>query len=273
MINTFKQMTTTLAASPTTRGAVDWAQANEQTLYTVLWVLIIAMLVVAVLTVSIQKKFHEKNQKYAMKPSSSGKTGAQVALDMLQKNGITDVKVIKGREGHDHFDPTTKTVSLSPSTYDSSSVSAMAIAGHEVGHAIQWHKKSILVRVRSILTTPVSIVAGVGQMMFSMGGLLMILLVGIEGWIFWITIAGVLAYSAAGLFQLVTLPLEFNASSRAMKNLKEMGYIQPGTDDEIGAKGVLKAAAMTYVIAFISTMITLLFFIIRLLLILANNRR
>ncbi len=264
MINTFTQAINTYDLE-------SWVVAHEQQLYTWLWILIIGMLVVAVLTVSIQKTFHQKNQQFALKQSSTQKTGAQVANEILAANGITDVKVIAGREGHDHFNPETKTISLSPSTYNSSSISAMAIAAHEVGHAIQWHKKSVLVRVRNVLQTPVQIAAGVGQMMFAMGGIFMMLIMGFSTWIFWITIAGLITYAAMGIFQLVTLPLEFNASSRAMKNLKNLGMIN-GAEEEQGAKGVLRAAAMTYVIAFISTMITLAFFVIRFLLLIANNR-
>ncbi len=263
-INTFTQTINTY-------GAVDWAEANYEALVMWTWILIFAMLFVAVLTTVVHKKFMEKNQTYALKQTSNQKTGAQVANEILAKNGITDVRVVSGVEGQDHFNPHTKTISLSPSTYNSSSVSAMAIAAHEVGHAIQWHKKSVLVRVRGVLTTPVQIVAGVGQMMFAMGGILMMLLAGITFWVFWITVAGLITYAAMGIFQLVTLPLEFDASRRAMKNLTEMGLIQT-QEEKQGAKGVLRAAAMTYVIAFVATMITLAFFLIRLLLILARNR-
>ncbi len=249
---------------PITR-VIEKADPPYEWLYTVLWILIIAMLVVTVMTVSIHKKFQEKNAKFAVKQSSGQKTGSQVAKEILAANGITDVRVISGREGQDHFNPETKTISLSPSTYNSSSISAMAIAAHEVGHAIQFHKKSILVRVRGFLQTPVQIAAGVGQMMFAMGGIFMMLVMGFSTWIFWITMAGLITYAAMGVFQLVTLPLEFDASRKAMKNLKQLGLISTPEDEE-GSKAVLKAAAMTYVIAFISTMITLAFFIIRFIL-------
>ncbi len=262
-INTFTQEIQTHAINDTTTFL-------GLTLDTWFWILFFAMIAIAVITVSVQKAFHEKNAKYAVKQTSSQKTGAQVAQEMLTKNGITDVRVISGQEGHDHFNPETKTISLSPSTFNSSSISAMAIAAHEVGHAIQWHKKSIMVRVRNVLTTPVQIATGIGQAMFAMGGLLMMLVMGFQTWAVWITIAGLIMYAAMGLFQLVTLPLEFNASSRAIKNLKEMELIK--TEDDLkGSKAVLKAAAMTYVVAFISTMITLAFFILRLIMMKNRN--
>lgn len=260
MINTFTQEINKL---------IELTPEQTETLYTWLWILIIGMLVVAILTVTIQNAFLQKNKQFALRQTNSQKTGSQVAKEILAANGINDVKVIQGREGQDHFNPDTKTISLAPSTFNSSSVSAMAIAAHEVGHAIQWHKKSVLVRVRGVLQTPVQIAAGVGQMMFAMGGLLMMLVMGFSAWIFWITIAGLITYAAMGVFQLVTLPLEFDASKRAMKNLKELNLIAP--EEEQGAKGVLRAAAMTYVIAFVATMITLAFFIIRFILLTSDR--
>ncbi len=266
MINTLITYT-----EPILKMASDKTPPPNDWLYPALWITVILMLVVAVMTVSIQKAFHEKNAKFAVKQSSSQKTGSQVALEILAANGITDVRVIAGAEGQDHFNPETKTISLSPSTYNSSSISAMAIAAHEVGHAIQFHKKSVLVRVRGVLQTPVQIAAGVGQMMFAMGGIFMMLIMGFSTWMVWITIAGLIMYAAMGIFQLVTLPLEFDASRRAMKNLNNLGLIN-GEEEKQGAKAVLKAAAMTYVIAFVSTMVTLAFFIIRFLIMTQNKR-
>ncbi len=234
-----------------------------------LWILFFAMILIAVITVSVQKSFQEKNQKYALQQSSTQKTGAQVAQEMLAKNGITNVQVIAGVEGQDHFNPQTRTVSLSPSTYNSSSVSAMAIAAHEVGHAIQYHKKSLMIRIRTVMTAPVQIATGIGQAMFSMG-LLFILIVGFAAWITWITLGGIILYAAMAIFQLVTLPVEFDASRRAIKNLKEMGMIN-NENDLKGSKGVLNAAAMTYVVAFLSTAITLAFFVIRFILLTRNR--
>ncbi len=238
------------------------------------WILLIvffAIIVMAFVTMSVQKAFMEKNAKYSMQQSSSQKTGAQVAQEILAKNGITNVRVVQGQEGKDHYNPETQIVSLSPSVFNSSSVSAMAIAAHEVGHAIQFHKKSFLIRVRSILTTPVMIATGVGQMFFSLG-LFYILLFGFGAWIFAITFGGIILYGAMAVFQLVTLPVEFDASKRAMNNLKEMGLIN-NENDLKGSKAVLKAAAMTYVVAFITTLLTFAFFLIRFILIIMNNRR
>ncbi len=273
IINTFTR-TIEPAASPigTSFSSQDifWGLTVAQWSW-ILFGLFFAIIIMAFVTISVQKSFQEKNQKYALKQSSTQKTGAQVAQEILAANGITDVRVIVGHEGQDHFNPQTKTVSLSPSTYNSSSVSAMAIAAHEVGHAIQWHKKSFMVKVRNVLTTPVQIATGVGQMFFS-AGLLFILFFGFKPWITWITFGGIILYGAMGIFQLITLPIEFDASKRAMKQMKSLGIIN-GIDEEKGAKGVLNAAAMTYVVAFITTVLTFAFFLIRFILIIMNNRR
>lgn len=232
------------------------------------WILFILMIVMAFVTVSTHKAFQEKNQIYALKQTKTQKTGAQVAQEILAHNGITDVKVVKGTEGADHFNPQTKTVSLSPSSYDSSSVSAMSIAAHEVGHAIQHHKKSIMIRVRTTLQPAVAITATIGQSIFAFSGIFFWLMIfgggGGYTWLLWTSIAGLLVYGAMGIFQLITLPVEFDASKKAIKQLKELNMIN--TEDELkGAKGVLKAAAMTYVVAFLTTAITLAMYIIRFL--------
>lgn len=272
MINTIETLNTITrqAGSSFSSNEPSFLGLTESQWSWILFGIFILIIVMAFVTVSVQKTFQEKNQKYALKQSSTQKTGAQVALEILAANGITDVQVIVGKEGQDHFNPQTKVVSLSPSTYNSSSVSAMAIAAHEVGHAIQWHKKSFMIKVRNVLTTPVQIATGVGQMFFSLG-LFYILLFGFGAWIFAITIGGIILYGAMAIFQLITLPIEFDASKRAMKQMKELGIIN-GVDEEKGAKGVLNAAAMTYVVAFITTLLTFAFFLIRFLLIIMNNR-
>ncbi|BDU67476.1 MAG: zinc metallopeptidase [Candidatus Tyloplasma litorale] len=233
-----------------------------------LWILFFAIIAISVVTVTIHKKFNEKNQKYSLKQSSSQKTGQQIAREILQKNGIQNVKVILGKEGQDHFNPQSGVISLSPSVYNSSSISAMAIAAHEVGHAIQWHKKSVMLRVRGALTKPVQIATAFGQAIFSLGLFFMIFF--FSTWLLWTAIAGIVMYAAMGIFQLVTLPVEFDASRRAKKNLKEMGIVSTPEEKE-GVKVVLNAAAMTYVIAFLSSMISLAFFIIRFLLLTRRN--
>ena len=153
--------------------------------------------------------------------------------------------------------------------YNSSSVSAMAIAAHECGHAIQWHKKSVLIRVRDAMVAPVGVATKIGQAMFSMF-LLVILIFSTGGVFIWFTLAGLILYMATGLFQLVTLPVEFDASRRAKNELTELGYLSTENDIK-GTKGVLNAAAMTYVVAFLMTATILLMFIVRFLMILRSR--
>lgn len=239
------------------------------TLNIALITLFVLMIVLAFVTISVQKAFIRKNEVFALKQSSKQRTGVQVAQMILEKNGITNIKVIVGQEGKDHYNPKTGVISLSPSVYNSSSVSAMAIAAHECGHAIQWHKKSVIVRVRETIMTPVSIATRIGSAMFSMG-LMVFLFLPVPNFFAYITIAGLIMYSAMGLFQLITLPLEFDASSKAKKELAELGLMTTENDIK-GTKGVLNAAAMTYVVAFLSTATVLAMFIIRFIMMTRNN--
>lgn len=233
-----------------------------------LWILFFAMILVSIITLSIQKSFKEKNQKYALSQSSTQKTGSQIAKEILNKNGINNIRIVQGIEGQDFFNPQTREISLSPSVFNSSSVSAMAIAAHECGHAIQWQKKSIMLRIRVVLTKPVQIATNFGQAIFSLG--LFFFLFFTSAWLLWTSIAGIVMYFAMGIFQLITLPIEFDASRRAKKQLKEMSCLNSENDIK-GTKSVLNAAAMTYVIAFIGTIITLAFFIIRFILLTRNK--
>ncbi len=221
--------------------------------------LLIGFIVVAILTIVIQKRFQEKNQQYALKQSSTQKTGAEVARMILEKNNITNVRVVAGQEGQDHFNPQTNTVSLSPSVYNSSSVSAMAIAAHECGHAMQHAKGEMMVSVRTSMAPAVAITTQIGSTMFQIGFLMWIFGGAVFGWF---TLAGLIVYGAMGIFQLITLPVEFGASRKAKKELAELNLMVTD-NDKIGTKGVLNAAAMTYVIAFLSTAILLAIFLLR----------
>lgn len=241
---------------------------------TIDWIMfgfIIAIIFMAVLTIYVQKAFIKKNEIYSLKQSSQQKTGAEVARVILSKNGITNIKILSGKEGKDHYNPKTQSISLSPSVYNSSSVSSMAIAAHECGHAIQWHRQERTIKLRDVLVKPVGICTQIGSAMFSMGMmlLLMSMLMGssssmIDSVSIWITFGGLIMYGAMGLFQFVTLPVEFGASRKAKKQLEELGFMVTKADKE-GTKAVLNAAAMTYVVAFLTTATMLALFILRLL--------
>ena len=193
--------------------------------------------------------------KYSQLRSMSGMNGAQVAQRVLQAAGIYDVQVrhVSGSLT-DHYDPRTKTVNLSDPVYNATSVAALGVAAHECGHAIQHAKSYAPLSIRSALVP----IANFGSMLAWP-----VILIGLffntrsSGLIIDI---GILLFSAAVLFQLVTLPVEFNASARALKMLGSSGML--GTDEVKSAKKVLTAAALTYVAALASSILQLLRLII-----------
>ena len=206
-------------------------------------------------------------KKYAKIPSRRGLTGAEAARRVLDANGLRHI-TIERVHGHltDHFDPTAGVIRLSDATYASTSVAAIGVAAHEAGHAVQHAEGYVPIKVRSAII-PLTRFGSFLAMPLFLIGLLMgsgsYLGYGI-GTIFMVT--GILFFSFSTLFQLVTLPTEFNASARAMKALEDGGLL---ADDELpAAKATLSAAAMTYVAALASSLASLL----RLILIF-NRRR
>ena len=223
-----------------------------------------------VITLIAQGKLKSTYARYRNVRAYSGYTGAQVAKMILNANGIFDVSVqpIAG-ELTDHYDPTKKVLNLSQSVYGVSSIAALGVAAHECGHAIQDNTDYMPLKLRaafvpaanlgSRLAMPlilVGLLLGYGSEM-GMGGGLGELLIDI----------GLFAFLLAVLFQIITLPVEYNASSRALVQLRELNVL---TQDEIpAARSVLSAAALTYVAAAASTVLQFL----RLLLITRGNRR
>lgn len=205
-----------------------------------------------------QAKVQGAYRKYSKVNSLSGLTGEQVARHILDQNGLYDVKVgmVRGQMT-DHYNPQTKVVNLSQGVYNSHSIAAIAIAAHEVGHAIQHAQgyKSLVIR-NTILP-----IVNLGQT-FGMAAIF----IGLLSSAFNIAMFGVFLVSGILVFQLITLPVEFNASKRALTILSN-GMISSNEVD--GARSMLTAAALTYVAAAIST----LFQILRLLLLVLGNRR
>ena len=206
-------------------------------------------------------------KKYARVPSRRGLTGAEAARRVLDANGLRHI-TIERVHGHltDHFDPTAGVIRLSDATYASTSVAAIGVAAHEAGHAVQHAVGYVPIKVRSAII-PLTRFGSFLAMPLFLIGLLMgsgsYLGYGI-GTIFMVT--GILFFSFSTLFQLVTLPTEFNASARAMKALEDGGLL--AADELPAAKATLSAAAMTYVAALASSLASLL----RLILIF-NRRR
>ncbi|WP_226657475.1 zinc metallopeptidase [Pseudalkalibacillus hwajinpoensis] len=190
-------------------------------------------------------------KKYSKVPNSSGMTGAQVARKILDENGLYSVGVEEVR-GHlsDHYDPRSKTVRLSSGNFNGYSVAGAAIAAHEVGHAIQDEQDYAPLRFRHTLVP----VANLGSN-FSYFIILAGILMSSANFI----LLGIIFMSAAVLFQLVTLPVEFNASNRAMEQVVSTGVIR--NDEERETKKVLNAAALTYVAAAVVALLELLRFV------------
>lgn len=199
-----------------------------------------------------QSKVKKTYKKYAKKATSSSMTGAEVARKILQDNGIYDVHVeeIKGFLS-DHYDPRKKVVRLSTGNYHGQSMASSAIAAHEVGHAIQDAESYAFLRFRHALVpianlgSKMSFIFIIAGFLLSMGNLVLI---------------GIIFFAAAVLFQFVTLPVEFNASSRAMTQLVSTGIIN--NNEERETKKVLNAAALTYVAAAIVALAELIRFIL-----------
>ncbi len=190
--------------------------------------------------------------KYSQVGTRRGYTGAQAARILLEGAGITDVR-IEPTHGFlsDHYNPMTKTLALSEQVYASNSVAAIGIACHEAGHAIQHARAYAPLWMRSALVPVVGLGSNAANILLMLGFVLtskpLLML-------------GIIAFSTIVLFQLVTLPVEFDASARAKRLCVESGIISE--DERAGVRSVLNAAALTYVAAFVSSLLTLLYYLI-----------
>lgn len=218
----------------------------------------ILLIIVGIAGFAVQAKLSSVFTKYSKVTFSGGLTGAQVAEKMLRDNGIDDVKVthVAGKLT-DHYNPATKTVNLSDGVYNSNSVSAAAVAAHECGHAVQHEVGYAPLKLRSALV-PVTSFSSKYAFIFLLAGILVMQSARFSGlaWVFWIGI-GMLAI--ATLFSLVTLPVEYNASARALAWLDKTGTLSSQQHDQ--AKEALGWAARTYLVAAISSLVTLLYYI------------
>lgn len=212
-----------------------------------------------VLGLYAQFKVKSTYSKYSKVNNSRGWTAAQVARKILDDNGLYNVQIVHIRGSlTDNFNPKTMTVSLSDTVYSSSSVAAIGVAAHECGHAVQHAEQYLPIKIRSALVPVTSFGSSIG---------FIVLAAGLIFSNYSIAMFGVLLYSLMAVFQLVTLPVEYNASSRALKTLEQSLILD---DEEVGmAKKVLSAAALTYVAALVSTLATIL----RLLLIVNSSTR
>lgn len=205
--------------------------------------MIIYFVILMVIPMWAQHKVKSNYEKYSQVRSTSGKTGREVAEEILHANGIYDVDVVKG-DGFltDHYDPNKKVVCLSPANYGRPSVAGTAIAAHECGHAIQHQQGYVFLRFRSALVPVANLGSSLSYMVIMLGIVLTALGSAFGSTALWIG-AGLM--SLAVLFSIVTLPVEFDASSRAMKQITALNIVNE--KEYKHAKKVLSAAAMTYV--------------------------
>jgi len=209
------------------------------------WLLLIPAIL---LTIWAQAKVHSTYRKYERVRSQAGAPAYQMARQMLAMNGLNDVRVeqVKGNLT-DHYDPRTKTLRLSEAIYGSSSVAALGIAAHECGHAIQDQEGYGPLKIRGALVPVAN---------FSSSLSWILILIGIVLGFYNLIGLGIILFAAVVLFQLVTLPVEFNASRRALATLEGAGFL---TVDEVPqARKVLSAASLTYVAAALTAVLQLL---------------
>ena len=219
------------------------------------WLIIIPALI---LTVWAQFKVNSTFEKYSKVRSARGLTGAEVARRILDLNGLRDVTVVRTKGNlTDHYDPRAKTVRLSESVYDNMSVAAIGVAAHEVGHAVQHATGYAPIKARNAIVPVVNICSNLAVPLFVLGLVF-------SSTTFLMDI-GIYLFAASVLFHLITLPVELNASKRAVATL-DSNYILEGNEIK-GARSVLSAAAMTYVASAAMAVLQLL------RLILVRNRR
>jgi Zn-dependent membrane protease YugP len=190
--------------------------------------------------------------KYSQVPSSRGYTGAQAARRLLDDAGLHDVDIVEvAGQLSDHYDPSTRQLALSSDVYRSHSIASVGVACHEAGHALQHATGYAPLGLRSALVPTVGIGTNIGMLMMGIGLFLSP----------WVVLLGAALFSMVLLFQIVTLPVEFDASNRAKRLVVEAGIIEPYERE--GVDRVLNAAALTYVAAVFSTLMVLVYYLFR----------
>ena len=213
----------------------------------------IIMIIIMALSLVIQQTLQSRFNKYSKVGLPSGMSGAEVAQKMLRDHGIYDVKVVPASGMlTDHFNPQTKTVALSEGVYASRSVAAAAVAAHECGHAVQHAYGYAPLRMRSALVPVVSFASNIVQWILLAG----VLMINIFPGLIWI---GIILFASSTLFSFITLPVEMNASTRAISWLTQSGI----TDGQTRPMAIdaLKWAAYTYVVAALGSLATLFYYI------------
>ena len=219
----------------------------------ILFISIIFMIIGMIVQATLKSKF----SKYSKIPTSSGLSGKEVAEKMLRDNGIYDVKVVSVNGFlSDHYDPSKKTVNLSPDVYEGRNISAAAVAAHECGHAVQHATAYSMLMLRSALVPVVQVSSNLAQWVILIG--LGMFTVG--GGNSTVLLVGIILFAASTLFSVITLPVEFDASARALQWL-DSAHITATVEHE-KAKDALKWAALTYVVAALASIAMLVQYIL-----------
>ncbi|MBR5272965.1 MAG: zinc metallopeptidase [Clostridia bacterium] len=224
---------------------------------------LVFMLPAIIITLIVQLRLKSTYNKFSKIRNSRGITGAQAAQEALRNAGVYNVR-IEQTSGNltDHFSPNENVIRLSKDVYEGTTIAAIGIACHEVGHAIQYDREYAPIKLRNMLIPVTNIGSKLGLILIVLG----IIFANTFYFSETLFLIGIILYSLVVVLQLVTLPVEFNASKRAMESIRSSGMLR---DDEcVGARKVLSAAALTYVAALISSIMTLLYYVA-----LANRRR
>lgn len=225
-------------------------------------IIVISLLFMA-LGMIVQSTLKRKFKKYSQVPTSSGLSGKEIAEKMLSDNGIHDVSVVSVQGFlSDHYDPSKKTVNLSPDVFEGKNVSAAAVAAHECGHAVQHATAYSMLQLRSALVPMVQISSNLAQWVILIG----LGLFTVGGGNPTVLLIGIILFAISTLFSIITLPVEFDASARALQWLNS-SHITLGKEHE-DAKDALKWAALTYVVAALASIAMLLQYIM-----IYNDRR
>lgn len=216
---------------------------------------IIILIPAIIFTFYAQGKVHSAYGKYAAVRNRRGMTGAQAARRILDTNGLYDVPIeVTNHKLADHYDPRKRIMRLSPQVYNDPSIASVSIAAHEAGHAIQHANGYVPLKIRGVLAPIAMVVSNLAWPILIIG----LMIIG-AGNVFqgnMIFNIGILCYAAAVLFQAVTLPVEYNASNRAIEQMNQLGIIY--AEESVSAKKVLSAAALTYVAALAASIATLI---------------
>ena len=213
--------------------------------------------VIFLVSMYVSNRLKSKFRKYSKTPLQNGLSGKEIAEKMLADNGIHDVDVVSVRgQLTDHYNPQTKTVNLSEAVYMQRNAAAAAVAAHECGHAIQHATAYGWLQMRSSIVPMVSVASKLSNFVIMAGIILVAMGMALGNWVF---LAGIGLFAMTTVFSFITLPVEYDASNRALAWLKDRNMVTPQEYD--GAEDALKWAARTYVVAALGSLATLIYFI------------